>query len=83
VNRLFAVSGAALTVAGVDPVDDFVDGVFTADNAANGNILTPSSLSIKSTLLRVQKSWMRVVFAAPLAVLCTVRGLALALSLLL
>ena len=56
VNQLFAVSGAAFTAAGVDPVDDFVNGVFTADNAANGDILTLSSLSIKSALLRVQKS---------------------------
>jgi hypothetical protein len=56
VNQLFAVSGAAFTAAGVDLVDDFVDGIFTVDNAADGYILTPSSLSIKSALLRVQKS---------------------------
>lgn len=36
-NQLFSVSGAAFTSAGVDPVDDFVDGVFAPDNAANGD----------------------------------------------
>jgi hypothetical protein len=57
VNQLFVVSGAIFTAAGVDLVDDFVDGrVFTVNNAANGDMLTPSSLSIKSALLRVQKS---------------------------
>jgi hypothetical protein len=58
VNQLFAVSGAAFTAASVDLVDDFVDGVFTVvNNAADGDILTPSSsLPIKSALLRVKKS---------------------------